>query len=186
MRRLGVISAAVAFASAVVLSSPAVADMVVPVDQPGVVVFNNGSGNVTNIGNGNSAAGRDNLVGSGHVAGVGHLVGLTAVSNNWVVRNNLTVSLTLTSVSGVAGSPAVNSVIPAGGGISGAFTLIPGTTGVAVYRQTDDPAFEVTVNFGNNNSAACVENNFPQPGISCPSTYGTISIPNTLSINPGS
>ncbi|MCX5588733.1 hypothetical protein ACFV0H_04230 [Streptomyces erythrochromogenes] len=184
MRRLGVISAAVAFASAVVLSSPAVADMLVPLDQPGTVVFNNGSGNVTNIGDGNSAAGRDNLVGSGHVAGAGHLVGLTAVSNNWVVRNNLDVSLTLASVSGVAGSPAVNSVIPAGG-TSGRFTLIPGTTGVAVFRQTDNAAFQVTVNFGNNNSAACVENNFPQ-GVSCPSTYGTISIPNTLSINPGS
>ncbi|MFF3938261.1 hypothetical protein [Streptomyces phaeofaciens] len=41
----------------------------------GAVVFNNGDGNVTVIGDGNSAAGRDSLVGSGHVAGVGHIAG---------------------------------------------------------------------------------------------------------------
>ncbi|MFI8103864.1 hypothetical protein [Streptomyces sp. NPDC086023] len=38
-------------------------------------MFNNGNNNVNIFGNGNNAAGRDNLVGTGHTAGSGHSIG---------------------------------------------------------------------------------------------------------------
>ncbi|MFK0238832.1 glycine-rich protein [Streptomyces vinaceus] len=73
MRRSVVPAVASAFAAAITLSSPTMAQAGDPV--PGAVVFNNGNGNMSIFGNDNNTAGRDNLVGSGQTAGSGHTIG---------------------------------------------------------------------------------------------------------------
>ncbi|MCX4784425.1 hypothetical protein [Streptomyces sp. NBC_01264] len=172
-----VMAAAVVFAGVVSSSWVAVADGhgSVPV---GGVVFNNGSGNVTALGNGNNMAGRDLLTGSGSIAGTGHRVnggvGFNFCNGPLQIVNQTAQNFTLQSVNP---SGTVSPTIPSNSIGQACAYPPPGTV----------TSYTATYSNGLSFSVGIQSDGFTSYFSSCTYTPGTcVNNGNVIAINPDS